>query len=343
MDQSAITDTYLIRPDLHWDKLFDGAVLLRWEDKGHIVKSQWANGLLNFLNQFSGGPFKLDDLLTFESLENPLKNLIKTKLLRRTEDVLGDSKMPEWYSRNAIALPHPSLTFMNHGYTELPGEDLAWIRPEDWDQRYQNNLVRYLVSRVSLEDKKVLDIGCGRGGAASYMARYHGASEVVGMDYCDESVELCKRIHDVDRLGFIQGDAQDLPFESDSFDIITNIESSHCYAAQKLFFQEVYRVLRKDGHFCYTDCFPLAPRYGLIDSYLDNAGFKVETSVDITENVISAIELGKESLAKLLRDSQADGEETDDEAEHWYKGVFRQYDLYKKGLLKYKLWNLVKK
>ena len=343
MNQSATRNTYLIRPDLHWDKLFDGALLLRWEDKGHIVRPQSANGLLNFLNQFTGGPFELDDLLKFDALDTPLKNLVKTELLRRTDDLTGDCKMPDWYNENAISLPYPMLTFMNHGYAALPDEDLAWVRPEDLDQKYQNNLVRVLTKNACLKDKRVLDIGCGRGGAASYMARYHEASKVTGLDYCKENIDLCQRIHSMDRLDFIQGDAQDLPFESNSFDVITNIESSHCYAAPKVFFQEVYRVLREDGRFCYTDCFPVAPRYDLVDSHLTNAGFKVDISLDITQNVISAIELGKDNLAKLLREAAADAGNSDDEAEHWFKGVFRQYDLYQKGQLRYRLWNLTKR
>lgn len=344
MNQSVIKNKYLIRPDLHWDKLFDGAVLLRWGNNGHIVKSQSATGLLDFLNHFSGGPFELNDLNNFQPLEKPLKQFIEKELLRRTEDVLGNFKMPEWYSKIAVSLPNANLKFMNHGYAELPSDDLSWIRPEDWDERYQVNLVHHLTKMVSLKDKKILDIGCGRGGAASYIARYHDASEVVGLDFCDESIELCRRIHDgIQGLKFKQGDAQNLPFKSDKFDVITNIESSHCYAAPKIFFKEVYRVLKNGGYFCYTDCFPVAPRFSLISNQLEEAGFTVNICLDITPNVIAAIEQGQESLAKLLRESKSDGKETDNEAEHWYKGVFRQYDLYKKGFLKYMLWNLIKK
>lgn len=342
MDPS-ISNKYLIRPDLQWDILFDDALLLRWENKAHVVIPKNATGLLDFLNRYTGGLFHLETLHTFESLEEPIRKFIETDLLRRAEDMLGDYKMPEWYSNNAVSIPHPRLTFMNHGYASLTSDDWDWMKPEDLDQRYQNNLVRQLVSGASLEGKNVLDIGCGRGGAASYMARYHNPEKVMGVDFCKENVELCTRIHDIDGLEFRQGDAQDLPLESDSFDVITNIESSHCYAAPRVFLGEVHRLLREDGHFCYTDCFTVAPRGDLIDSFLDAAGFKVESYVDITRNVISAIEQGRGSLKKLMREATADGIGADREGAHWINGVNQQYDFYIKGRLSYKMWDLTKK
>src|SRR2546423_14007135 len=38
-----------------------------------------------------------------------------------------------------------------------------------------------------------------------------------------------------------------------SVDAIINLESSHCYGSMTKFLSEVYRVLRPDGHFLFSD------------------------------------------------------------------------------------------
>jgi ubiquinone/menaquinone biosynthesis C-methylase UbiE len=54
-------------------------------------------------------------------------------------------------------------------------------------------------------------------------------------------------------LDFIQGDAENLPFEAGTFDAVINVEASHCYPDFPRFLAEVARVLRPGGHFLYAD------------------------------------------------------------------------------------------
>ena len=49
------------------------------------------------------------------------------------------------------------------------------------------------------------------------------------------------------------GDAENLPFEDNSFDAIINVESSHCYGNVEQFLREVHRVLRPGGDFLFVD------------------------------------------------------------------------------------------
>lgn len=84
----------------------------------------------------------------------------------------------------------------------------------------------------------------GRGGGASFVARYLQPKSVVGLDLTHEVVDLCSKIHgDVPGLRFVQGDAQNLPFLNSQFDVIFNVESSHCYPDTLKFFGEAYRCL----------------------------------------------------------------------------------------------------
>jgi ubiquinone/menaquinone biosynthesis C-methylase UbiE len=54
-------------------------------------------------------------------------------------------------------------------------------------------------------------------------------------------------------LAFQQGDAENLPFESNTFDAVINVEASHCYPDFPRFLSEVARVLRPGGHFLHAD------------------------------------------------------------------------------------------
>jgi ubiquinone/menaquinone biosynthesis C-methylase UbiE len=73
------------------------------------------------------------------------------------------------------------------------------------------------------EDKIVLDVGCGAGATPCYIAKRFNC-KVVGIDILEAMVERSKeramREGLVDRVEFRVGDAQRIPFEENSFDIV---------------------------------------------------------------------------------------------------------------------------
>jgi O-methyltransferase len=209
------------------------------------------------------------------------------------------SRQAEVYDEIATRVPDSRFMFMNHGYAALDrNESFADLRPEDALWRYQINLVRTLVRGVDLDGKDVLDIGSGRGGTCSYLARYHEPKSVTGLEYTAKHVDLCNRAFGDSGARFQQGDAQELPFPDRSFDIVLNLESSHCYPDRPRFFSEVRRVLRPEGVFGYTDVFSLT--LGNVEQELADAGFAVERSEDITAGVARAIYLNRSRLEVFL-------------------------------------------
>lgn len=58
---------------------------------------------------------------------------------------------------------------------------------------------------------------------------------------------------DVPGLAFRIGDAEALPLPDASFDVVVNIESSHCCGRIDRFVAEVARVLRPGGRFTWAD------------------------------------------------------------------------------------------
>lgn len=56
-------------------------------------------------------------------------------------------------------------------------------------------------------------------------------------------------------MRFVHGDAEELPFEDGSVDLLVNIESSHTYPDLGKFLREVERVLRPGGLLTHIDVF----------------------------------------------------------------------------------------
>ena len=59
---------------------------------------------------------------------------------------------------------------MNYDYAELDGSELD-LHDHPEKDRYFIQLYHYVAAAVELNGKKVLEVGSGRGGGASYVAR----------------------------------------------------------------------------------------------------------------------------------------------------------------------------
>lgn len=88
-------------------------------------------------------------------------------------------------------------------------------------------------------------------------------------------------------MRFEVGDAEHLPVEDQSFDVVTNIESSHTYPNLRAFFAEVKRVLKTDGAFLYTDLLPVQ-RWAEVRVLLTSLRFKLVGDRAITPNVLAS-------------------------------------------------------
>jgi ubiquinone/menaquinone biosynthesis C-methylase UbiE len=159
-----------------------------------------------------------------------------------------------WYQRLAKRATDSGWTFMNYGYISLNDKSSIDLKPEDESNRLFIQLYDYASSQIPLENKKVLEVGSGRGGGASFIARYYNPKLMTGLDYSPSAIELSNKIHNnVSNLKFVKGDAENLPFDDNTFDAVINVESSHCYGNMKSFLNEVCRVLKKGGHFSWVD------------------------------------------------------------------------------------------
>ncbi|MGM0551029.1 MAG: class I SAM-dependent methyltransferase, partial [Bacteroidota bacterium] len=122
----------------------------------------------------------------------------------------------------------------------------------------QNNLIEYCINKFSLlTDKDLLDIGCGNGVVALYVSDNYSVNSVLGVDLNSNNVKIAnneKEKRNKSNVNFLEGDAQNLSnIESNSMDIIINIESAFHYPHKELFIDEIHRILKPGGQFVIAD------------------------------------------------------------------------------------------
>jgi ubiquinone/menaquinone biosynthesis C-methylase UbiE len=123
---------------------------------------------------------------------------------------------------------------------------------------------------------------------------------MVGADFSPNAVAFCRRAYPVEGLEFVEGNAEALPFDEESFDAVVNVESSHCYGSMAAFLGQVRRVLREGGHFLYAD-FRDESAVGELKLQLRDSGMALVREADITPNVVRALDLDSERKIARIR------------------------------------------
>lgn len=191
----------------------------------------------------------------------------------------------------------PRMGFMNHGYHPI---DPRIVNREDIVFKNSASLYLKLMSFVDRPVNSLLDIGCGRGGGLRVIKDYYDIENVHGIDYNWYSIQYCRKAHP--GIQFNPGDARDLKYDAETFDVILNVESSGNYNPRlEDFFSGVHRILKPDGIFAYTDIFPDQASADYVESII-NKYFRVETIEDTTQSCyLSCLEMSED----LLRYSEA--------------------------------------
>lgn len=199
----------------------------------------------------------------------------------------------------------PAWDFLNFGYVCEATEKRPELDADDEKNRLCIQLYHLLSGFVDVRGRQVLEVGCGRGGGSAYIAKYLEPALITGMDLSKNAIRYCRERHVARNTSYQVGAAENLPFDDDRFDVVLNIESSHCYASVEKFFHEVARVLKTDGIFFWADV--NAARND--DRRLSNVGSIVVPSTlkllheeDITRKVVPAMDLLSDERERALTD-----------------------------------------
>ena len=204
-----------------------------------------------------------------------------------------------WYQRLGKRAHNSGWTFMNYGYKDRNHNTLS-LESIDESNRIFIQLYNYIASQLPIKDQMVLEVGSGRGGGASFISRYHHPISLTGIDYSKSAIRLSRELHnEVDNLTFELGDAEKLPFEDDTFDVVYNIESSHCYGSMKKFLSEVRRVLKPGGYFGWTDLRGKEMIYDTNDAF-EKSGLICLHEKEITAEVLDALDNIHEQKMEMI-------------------------------------------
>ena len=106
---------------------------------------------------------------------------------------------------------------------------------------------------VAFRPQRILDIGCGTGINLLWMSRLHRPEQVVGCDFSQTALGLCRRTLRSSAAGagisLARGDIRRLPFAAKSFDLVTTSEVLDILAPgeDEAALADIHRVLRPGG------------------------------------------------------------------------------------------------
>jgi ubiquinone/menaquinone biosynthesis C-methylase UbiE len=107
------------------------------------------------------------------------------------------------------------------------------------------------------EGDSVLDLGSGAGNDCFVARAIVGDNgKVTGLDFTDEMILKAKKNNQ--KLGyknveFIKGDIDNMPIPDNSYDVVISNCVLNLVPDKQKAFQEIFRVLKKKGHFCISD------------------------------------------------------------------------------------------
>jgi len=194
---------------------------------------------------------------------------------------------------------------------EKAGKDIDRLAPEDLAPIDEFH-IRGRAATLELahaagidSTKQVLDIGSGVGGSSRCLAREFGC-RVTGIDltdeYCRVAAMLSERIGLSALVSYRQGDALNLPFADDAFDVVWTEHAAMNIPNKLRLHREMYRVLKPGGTLAIYDIlagpsgpvlfpvpwarlpetsFVVTP--GELRTLLDQAGFRIVDWTDTTD------------------------------------------------------------
>jgi len=182
----------------------------------------------------------------------------------------------------------------------------------------------YAVARMALgEGQHVLDVGCGIGGTARYVASHTGC-KVTGVDLTPEYISVANKLTKQTgldgKVNFEVASALAMPFEDRSFDAAITIHVAMNISERAALYREIARVMKPTALLGIFDVmrksdeglsFPVPWAQSESTSYLtsademcsllEEAGFAVQEIEDRTD---FAVEFFKESMAALASGSR---------------------------------------
>ncbi len=201
----------------------------------------------------------------------------------------------------------------------LTVDDLAPI--DEFHTRGRESTLEVIeLANIKASDR-ILDVGCGLGGTARYLADQYKC-HVVGIDLTEEYIAVGKKLTELvglsDQVELRQASALEIPYEDESFNIVWTEHVQMNIADKNRFYSEIARVLKPGGYLLFHDIFrglgdsPFYPAPWAEDESISALATEAEARSTIeqvgleidhwTEKIQESIEFFKRVSAKIAAD-----------------------------------------
>lgn len=130
----------------------------------------------------------------------------------------------------------------------------------DWDREYIRKgmaratfLFKKITEYIPLEDKRVLDLGCGLGNISILGSEY--CSYIIGLDISTNQLKKTKwrlDLRQIKGVHLVNGDALNLPFVDEVFDLVIAYDLYEHVKNQGGLLREIFRIITKKGFLVLT-------------------------------------------------------------------------------------------
>jgi len=169
---------------------------------------------------------------------------------------LNEAILKQYSASNLFDSIKNALLKTNKNLDELTTKDLA---PVDFFHIRGHHSTKELAERCKiLPHIRVLDVGCGIGGTARFLATLYGCF-VTGIDIIDEYCQTANKLSSIlklnDKTEFKTFNSNEFPFDDEKFDIVWTEHVQMNIEDKYKFYSEIYRVLKNGGKFVFHDVF----------------------------------------------------------------------------------------
>lgn len=130
-----------------------------------------------------------------------------------------------------------------------------------------------------LQNKRILDLGCGFGWHCRYVMEQQAAS-VIGMDLSEKMLEQARLRNNGPGITYLREAMEDIDFPPGSFDVVLSSLALHYSEHYDLICRKIYDCLSAGGHFVFSTEHPVFTAIAAQDWYHDAAGQRLHWPVD---------------------------------------------------------------